>query len=207
MCDTRKVPVLGAGGGLALGAFATLSARGRKDGLVRVHDSPALASLEYASEASMRAVAGHTIDCTQSPNSLSTVISASGHGVGRSAIDKENVMTVGESTAFEDARRALRCAIWRRHGRRVEGSAWISSTPGGDPPGDLGCNKQAWTKTLRIAASTLRSWEYTLPEVSLDDAESVLDENFNRSVRLLFEAMTAYRPTGVAIACDDGGGA
>lgn len=116
-------------------------------------------------------------------------------------------MTVKESTAFEDARRALRCAVWKRHHRTVVGGEWISKSPGGDPPGGLGCNKQAWKKTLEIAVGTLRTWQYTLPVMSLADAESVLDENFNRSVRLLFEAMTAYRPKGVVIACDDGGDA
>lgn len=116
-------------------------------------------------------------------------------------------MTVSASTAFEDARRALRCAIWQRHARRIEGAQWVSMTPGGDPPGEFGCNKQAWTRTLRIAAATLRDWQYTLPEPTLAQGKSMLDEPLNRSVRLLHEAMTAYRPVGVATVCDHGGDA
>lgn len=116
-------------------------------------------------------------------------------------------MAVSKSTAFEDARRALQCAIWRRHTRRIEGSQWLTISPGGSPPGELGCNKQAWTQTLRIAARTLRDWQYSLPEPSLDNGEDMLDEPLNRSVRLLHDAMTAYRPTGIVTACDHGEGA
>lgn len=116
-------------------------------------------------------------------------------------------MAVSASTAFEDARRALRCAIWQRHARRIEGAQWVKLTPGGDPPGEFGCDRQAWTRTLRIAAETLGGWQYTLPVPSLADGTSMLDEPLNRSVRLLFESMTAYRPTGIATTCDHGGDA
>lgn len=116
-------------------------------------------------------------------------------------------MTVSASTAFEDARRALRCAIWQRLRRSIDGSQWISITPGGDLPRELGCNKQAWTRVLRIAAATLRNWQYALPDPALADGDSMLDEPLNRSVRLLHGAMTVYRPTGVATTCDHGGDA
>jgi hypothetical protein len=114
-------------------------------------------------------------------------------------------MAVEKSTAYEDARRALRCAIWNRHGKRIEGAEWISMSPGGDPPTEFGCNAQAWTRTLRVAAKTLVDWGYGLPRPELDEGESVVGESLQRSVRLLFESMTAYRQPGTATRCDDGG--
>lgn len=116
-------------------------------------------------------------------------------------------MTVSVSTAFEDARRALRCAIWQRLKRRIQGAQWVTITPGGDPPDELGCNTEAWTRVLSIAAATLRKWQYALPEPAIADGESMLDKPLNRSVRLLHDAMTAYRPTGVTTTCDHGGDA
>lgn len=114
-------------------------------------------------------------------------------------------MAVSNSTAFEDARRALRCAIWQRQGRRIEGRDWIEVVPGADPPDGLGNSKAAWAETLRLAAEILRNWQYSIPRPTLADAESVLDEGLNRSVRLLFNSIEIYRPVGVATACDAGG--
>ena len=116
-------------------------------------------------------------------------------------------MPVSASTAFEDARRALRCAIWQRHARRIAGAQWVNTSPGGDPPDELGCDKQAWTQTLRVAARTLSDWKYVLPEPRLEHGKAMLDEPLNRSVRMLFDAMTAYRPAGQATPCDHGGDA
>lgn len=113
-------------------------------------------------------------------------------------------MAVSDSTAFEDARRALRCAIWQRQGRKIDGHDWISVVPGADFPDGLENSKAAWTETLRFAADILRSWQYSIPKPTLADAGSVLNESLNRSVRLLFESMEHYRPLGVATSCNAG---
>ena len=111
-------------------------------------------------------------------------------------------MTVSASTAYEDSRRALRCAVWQRNGRCIKGTEWITVKPGEDPPDGLGANKQAWTQTLRDAASILRGWKYKLPVPTLADGSKTLDEPLLASVRLLFKSMTQYRPTGLATECE-----
>lgn len=116
-------------------------------------------------------------------------------------------MSVSSSTAFEDARRALQCAIWQRQGKKIQGPQWITVTPGGAPPEDLGCSAQAWTATLRLAAEILEGWQYELPKPSVANGDAMLDKSLNRSVRLLHGSMTGYRPIGVSTACNHGGGA
>ena len=114
-------------------------------------------------------------------------------------------MPVGKSIARKDARNALRCAIWQRNGRSINGSQWTTVTPTGNWPEGLGVtSKQAWTQTLRDAATQLRDWQYELPTPTLSDGGDTLEERLTASVLLLFNSMQRYRPEGVATACAGG---
>ena len=114
-------------------------------------------------------------------------------------------MAVSATTAFEDCRRALKCAIWQRNGMCIAGRDWVTLVPEADPPDGFSANAQAWTATLRLAASILQGWGYVMNPILLADGKALNSEALNASVGGLLDRIKTRRATGLATTCDCGG--
>lgn len=113
-------------------------------------------------------------------------------------------MAVSASTAFEDCRRALKCAIWQRNRICIFGRDWVTIIPEEDPTDGFSANAQAWTATLRLAAGILEGWGYVMKPILLDDGRAVVDAVLNASVGSLFDHIMTRREAGTATDCDCG---
>lgn len=113
-------------------------------------------------------------------------------------------MAISAWTAFEDCRRALKCAIWQRNNRCVAGRDWVTLIPEEDPPDGFAANAQAWTATLRLAARILEGWGYVMSPLTLADGKATVDKRLNASVSLLFDRIASRREARVATNCDCG---
>jgi hypothetical protein len=97
---------------------------------------------------------------------------------------------VSGNTAFEDARRALELAIFRRTNRVITMSEWT-----GKSPQDLGNGSAAWTQMLRNSEAILVQKEYKMPvdQVSTTEATGLLSKNLLSSVRFLSDRIVKRR--------------
>jgi hypothetical protein len=114
--------------------------------------------------------------------------------------------TVGATTAWEEARRALQCAIWSEHGERVSGTDWVTKKPSENPPEGYSASTAAWDATLDEAIQTMRGWGYQIQNATIAQSGAVLGEALTRSVRLVFDNIQSNRPVGTPGRCNAGDG-
>ena len=100
---------------------------------------------------------------------------------------------VGDNTQLEDARSALKKAIYDWHGDVVEMKDWGGKKPNAVPPKGYNCDRQSWKVTLKSAADLMTQMGYVMNGIGLGDSDSVLSKPLTESVRLVSAKVSSGR--------------
>lgn len=100
---------------------------------------------------------------------------------------------VGDTTVWEECRKALGEVILEKHGEDVVGPEWVVLKPSATPQAGFSATASAWKKTLRLARDKLRSLGYEVTQIELRDAKPVLESSLIDSVAVLYGHVSIRR--------------